>query len=338
MVAHILRHSGYGCNAFLGGIAANYNTNFWSHERNVSVIEADEYDRSFLRLSPDIAIISSMDADHLDIYGTEEALQDAFIQFSEKLKPGGLLISKYGLAKTSSLKASRHITYSATDTKAAVHAHNIKLQEGGYCFDVKLEDAAMENVVLNMGGRHNIENITAAIAVAHALQIDAVFIKAAVAAYAGVKRRFEYIVPPASGNMVFVDDYAHHPEELRTLLTGAKGLFAERKCTIIFQPHLFSRTNDFATGFAAVLDQADEIILLPIYPARELPMPGVTSQLITGFMQNKNVRIIQKEDLVHYLAQHWLPAVTDPKKQLLITAGAGDIDTLVQPIKKLLNQ
>lgn len=338
MVAHILRHSGYGCNAFLGGIAANYNTNFWSHERNVSVIEADEYDRSFLRLSPDIAIISSMDADHLDIYGTEAALQDAFIQFSEKVKPGGLLISKYGLAKTSSLKASRHITYSAADTKAVVHAHNIRLQEGGYCFDVQLEDAVMENVVLNMGGRHNIENITAAIAVAHALQIDAASIKAAVAAYAGVKRRFEYIVPPAAGHVVFVDDYAHHPEELRALLTGAKGLFAERKCTIVFQPHLFSRTNDFATGFAAVLDQADEIILLPIYPARELPMPGVSSQLVTDLMQNKNVRIVEKENLVNYLAQHWLPAVTDPKKQLLITAGAGDIDTLVQPIKKLLNQ
>lgn len=219
-----------------------------------------------------------------------------------------------------------------------VHAFNIRLQEGGYCFDVQLDNAVMENVVLNMGGGHNIENITAAIAVAHALQIDSTFIKAAVAAYAGVKRRFEYIVPPAADNVVYVDDYAHHPEELRALLNGAQGLFADRKCTLVFQPHLFSRTNDFATGFAAVLDQADEIILLPIYPARELPMPGVNSEMLVQLMQNKNVRIVEKENLATYLAQQWLPGITDRKKQLLITAGAGDIDTEVQPIKKLLNQ
>ncbi len=326
MVAHILQHSGFGCNAFLGGIAANYGSNFWSSTNNVCVVEADEYDRSFLKLNPDVAIITAMDPDHLDIYGTAENVEQAFIDFSSKVKANGLLISKYGLKRGDELKAAHHITYHQKDEKADVHAANIKTNNGSYVFDVKAKDWALNDVALNMGGLHNIENITAAIAVAQHLKISDDKIKAAVSSFKGVKRRFEYIVK--NEQQIFIDDYAHHPDELHALLTGAKGLFPEKKCTVIFQPHLFSRTKDFADGFAATLDMADEIILLPIYPARELPMEGVTSEMILAKMKNKNSSVKTKEQLLQWIKEN--------KRELLITAGAGDIDTLVEPIKKLI--
>ncbi len=327
MLAHILRHSGYGCNAFLGGIAVNYNSNFWTSDNNVCVAEADEYDRSFLQLNPDIAIITSMDADHLDIYGTVEAMEQAFIDFSGKVKPGGLLISKYGLKRTADLKADGHITYSGTDSNAHVYATNMAMQQGSYFFDVVLPNKTIHGVALHMGGMHNVENVVAAIAVADHLQIDAEKIKEAVAAFRGVKRRFEYITAPAE-SPVLIDDYAHHPEELRALITGAKGLFPDKRCTVIFQPHLYSRTNDLATEFAQVLDLADEVVLLPIYPARELPMPGVHSEMIAERMTLKNRQVLDKEALLPWLAEQSF--------ELVITAGAGDIDTLVQPIKQIL--
>jgi UDP-N-acetylmuramate--alanine ligase len=327
MIAHILRHSEYGCNAFLGGIAVNYNTNFWSSSNDVSVAEADEYDRSFLKLNPDIAIISSMDADHLDIYGTPENMEQAFIDFAARIKPGGLLISRYGLKRAADLIAPTHLTYDVENAAADISALNIQVQNGSYCFDVKVQQQIIQNVLLNMGGRHNIENATAAIAVAVTLGIDAAKIKAAVQSFSGVKRRFEYIIK--SDEQVFVDDYAHHPEELRALITGAKGLYPSKKCTVIFQPHLFSRTKDHADGFAQVLDMADEVVLLPIYPARELPMPGVSSQLIASRMANKNVQIIPKEALPGYVKNH--------QPQLLITAGAGDIDTMLEAIKNSIS-
>ncbi|MEO6722506.1 MAG: Mur ligase family protein, partial [Ferruginibacter sp.] len=332
MVAHILTHSGFGCNAFLGGIAVNYNSNFWNSENNVCVVEADEYDRSFLRLSPDVAIISSMDADHLDIYGTAESMEQAFIDFSARVKPGGLLISRYGLKRHNELKATRHITYDLSNEEADVHAANITMTDGSYQFDVVNKNADgntwhLKDVVLNMGGRHNIENSLAAITVAHSLKIDDEKIKDAVTAFRGVKRRFEYIIK--NKELVMVDDYAHHPEELRALITGAKDLFRNRKCTVIFQPHLFSRTKDFADGFAEVLDMADEVILLPIYPARELPMEGVSSELILKKMKNTNSQILDKHELVEWIKSN--------QPSLLITAGAGDIDTMVQPLKQALD-
>ncbi len=332
MVAHILRHSGYGCNAFLGGISVNYDTNFWpqapagSSEKKVSVVEADEYDRSFLKLSPDVAIISSMDPDHLDIYGTAENMEQAFIEFSEKIKPGGLLLSKYGLKRTEDLKAHEHLTFHLNNENASVYAVNLKMIKGSYQFDVRMQYWELKDVVLNMGGLHNIENMIAAISVAHYLEIDNDKIREAVAAFKGVKRRFEYIVK--NDERVMVDDYAHHPEELRALITGAKNLFPEKKCTVIFQPHLYSRTRDFADGFAETLDLADEVILLPIYPARELPMEGVSSEMILERMKNSYKRILDKVDVLEW--------VKNNKTELLITSGAGDIDTLVEPIKKIL--
>ncbi|MGC4037295.1 MAG: UDP-N-acetylmuramate--L-alanine ligase [Chitinophagaceae bacterium] len=331
MTAHLLRDTGYGCNAFLGGISVNYGTNFWSNERNVCVIEADEYDRSFLKLSPDIAIISSMDPDHLDIYGTAEAMEQAFIDFSGKIKAGGLLISKHGLKRGKELKGSQHFTYSLKDKGATVYAEDIRISNGSYEYNVIVNGKRLENVVLNMGGMHNVENSLAAIAVASSLNIDGKKIKAAVNSFLGVKRRFQYIVK--NGEHVFIDDYAHHPEELRALITGAKGLFAGKKCTIIFQPHLYSRTNDFADGFAEVLDMADEIILLPIYPARELPMPGVTSEMIAGKMKSKNIKVLNKDEVKEWIRKEYKKRVGE----VLITAGAGDIDTLVEPIKQILS-
>jgi len=327
MVAHILRHSGFGCNAFLGGIAVNYDSNFWSDEKDVCVVEADEYDRSFLKLSPDVAVITAMDPDHLDIYGTKENVEQAFIEFSARVKEGGLLLSKYGMGRSAELKASRHLSYHGQDERADVHATNISMNNGSYRFDVVIKDKTVDNLELHMGGQHNIENVTAAIAIASKLGIAEDKIRAAVAAFRGVKRRFEYIVK--NDRQVFIDDYAHHPDELAALVKGAKSLFADKKCTLVFQPHLYSRTRDFADGFAASLDQADELILLPVYPARELPIEGVSSRMIKEKMKNSQVRIMEKKELLDWLKEN--------KRELLITAGAGDIDTLVEPIKAILN-
>ncbi|MEO6358064.1 MAG: UDP-N-acetylmuramate--L-alanine ligase, partial [Ferruginibacter sp.] len=295
MVAHILTHSGYGCNAFLGGIAVNYGTNFWGSQKNVCVVEADEYDRSFLKLNPDIAVISSMDPDHLDIYGTAENMEQAFIDFSARIKPGGLLLSKFDLKRQGDLKGDQHLTYHLDNRNADVYATNITMNNGSYHFDVVISKEPPfggqgGSVVLNMGGLHNIENVLAAIGVAHQLQIADSKIIDAVAAFRGVKRRFEYIVK--TDKLVYIDDYAHHPEELRALITGAKKLFANKKCVVVFQPHLFSRTNDLADGFAEVLDLADEIILLPIYPARELPMEGVSSNMIIERMHSESKMVL----------------------------------------------
>ena len=328
MIAHILRDSGYGCNAFLGGIAANYNTNFWSNENKVVVVEADEYDRSFLKLSPNIAVITSMDSDHLDIYGTPNEVENAFIQFSTKIKSNGLLVSKYALSRESELNAHKHITYSNQNSNATVYANNIKVVEGSYLFDVTATTWQISNITLHMGGLHNIENVTAAITVAKQLNIPDEKIKNAVANFKGVKRRFEYIVKQE--NAVLIDDYAHHPAELSALINGVKSIYTHKKITIVFQPHLYSRTNDLATEFAQSLDKADEVILLPIYPARELPMKGVESNIIFDKMTLQKKYLLNKNELQLWIANN--------KPSLVVMAGAGDIDALVQPIAKTMNE
>lgn len=330
MIAHLLRHTGYGCNAFLGGVAVNYNSNYWSDTRNVCVVEADEYDRSFLRLSPDIAVITAMDADHLDIYGTAEAMEDAYIDFSRRVKSGGWMISKHGLKRSAALESTHQLTYSLHDTGADIHAENIRMENGSYHFNVVTRLWKLNDITLNMGGLHNIENVIAAIMIAHHLGIADEKIKAAVADFKGVKRRFEYMIKTPS--LVFVDDYAHHPEELRALISGARKLFPEKKCTVIFQPHLFTRTRDFAKDFAESLDLADEVVLLPIYPARELPIEGVTSDLILDQMTIASKQILEKAQVLDFIKQQ------NNNNWLLITAGAGDIDTLLQPIKTILDK
>ncbi|MEO5648840.1 MAG: UDP-N-acetylmuramate--L-alanine ligase [Ginsengibacter sp.] len=341
MTAHILRDSGFGCNAFLGGISVNYDTNFWSNTHAVDVVEADEYDRSFLKLSPDIALISAMDADHLDIYGTVENMRAAFVEFGEKLKSGGLLLTRFGLSDKE-FTAANHLRYALQNDAADVYASNITMHNGSYEFDVMAQDWMMDKVTLHMGGMHNVENAVAAIAIAHYLKIDPDKIRNAVAGFKGVKRRFEYIIGPTEAtrhknNVVYIDDYAHHPEELKALIRSAKSLFSKRRCTVIFQPHLFTRTRDFAKEFAEALDLADEVLLLPIYPARESPIDGVTSELIVKKMENENADIISKEELLNYLGSNYLKSVqASSYGQLLITAGAGNIDQLIEPIKKII--
>lgn len=335
MTAHILRHSGYGCNAFLGGIAVNYDSNFWSSEKNVCVVEADEYDRSFLKLYPDIGVITAMDPDHLDIYGNRENLLQAFIDFTGNIKKDGTLISKWGLERTGDMKGSTHLTYHLQNQNANIYAANIKTIHGSYVFDACVNGKWLKDLKLNMGGTHNIENALVAIAIAEQLQIDDDKIRSAVDAFRGVKRRFEYILSPANHSpILYVDDYAHHPAELEAVLKGARSLFPDRKITIIFQPHLYSRTRDLADAFAESLDLADEVILLPIYPARELPIPGITSATILEKIKNKNKTIVPKEDLLN-----WIKTELDASQPgLLITAGAGNIDQMVEHIKETLTK
>lgn len=328
LTAHILRHSGFGCNAFLGGISANYQTNFWHSEKNVFVIEADEYDRSFLKLSPDIAVITAMDADHLDIYGTAAAVEDAFIEFSAKVKKNGCLISPKSLHNANELHADNKLSYAIENLESDTNAVNIKVGEHAYTFDVNYRDEMISGFQLNMGGRHNIENALAAITIAKYLGIDNEKIKDAIHSFKGVKRRFEFILNNTEN--IFIDDYAHHPEELRVLIAGVKELYPNKKCVLVFQPHLYSRTKDLANEFAQALDQADEVILLPLYPAREKPIEGVSSELILHKMISKNKSLMEKNALLEYIKN------TSPG--LLVTAGAGDIDMLLPTIKNILMQ
>ncbi len=346
MIAHILRDSGFGCNAFLGGISTNYSTNFWSQKetggeaKEISVVEADEYDRSFLKLSPDIAVISSMDADHLDIYGDETKMQDAFVAFGNKVKENGLLIIKKGLKRTKDINTKNKWNYSLQNDAATVFAKDIQIHEGGYYFNVHLPELIISGLKLNVGGMHNVENMLAAIAVANKLEIDEEKIKNAVASYTGVNRRFEYIIPPTVQERggyilpVFIDDYAHHPEELKALLKSTRSLFPQRKITVIFQPHLFTRTRDFKSEFADSLSLADQVLLLPIYPAREKPIEGVSSEIIFSEI-NVEKKIIEKEALVDWM-KTYVQTINKEFGEVIITAGAGDIDALVAPLKHII--
>lgn len=334
MIAYLLRDSGYGCNAFLGGISANYDTNFWADEKNVCVIEADEYDRSFLKLSPDVAVITAMDADHLDIYKTEENVKQAYRDFAGRVKKDGLLLKKLGLDRK--MEASSTLSYSLQNDSADVYAANIQLKNGGYEFDVVMKNNMIAGLHLNMGGMHNVENMTAAIAVAGYLNIENEKIRKAVASFKGVKRRFEYVVH--TPGLIFIDDYAHHPEELKALINSVKTLFPQKKCTVIFQPHLYSRTRDFAAEFAEVLDMAHQIILLPIYPARELPVEGVSSDLILQKMHNNNKAVMDKDALLSWVSGVFNKTRNTEFGEVLITAGAGDIDKLIIPIKEIIEK
>ncbi len=326
MIGHVLRDTGFGCNAFLGGIATNYNTNFWSSDKNNVVVEADEYDRSFLKLSPNIAIITSVDPDHLDIYGTAENVANAFVEFSNKIKSGGCLILKHGLKNADQFQVNDTCTYSVSNANADIHIENLKVENGAYHFNVINTYWRLDDVVLNMGGLHNIENALSAIGVAKYLKIDDDKIKRALVNFKGVKRRFEKVI---DDNHILIDDYAHHPEELRALIEGVRSLYPTHHLTLIFQPHLFSRTNDLAGGFAESLDKADEVILLPIYPARELPMEGVTSKIIYDKMHLNNKKLMEKTEMLDY--------ISSLKPSLIVMAGAGDIDILVYKVKEQLS-
>jgi UDP-N-acetylmuramate--alanine ligase len=319
MVAHILKDSGIDCSAFLGGIASNYNTNVLYGKTNIVVVEADEYDRSFLTLYPDIAVITSMDADHLDIYGDHSHLTDSFKMFASQIKEGGVLIHKKGLPLDTGY------TYSILE-EADATASNIRIENGSFYFDFSNSDTDIRDIQLGIPGFHNVENATAAIEATLRLGVSAGDIRNALASFRGVHRRFEYIVK--NDNHIYIDDYAHHPEELRAAINSVKKLYPDKKLVTIFQPHLYTRTRDFADGFAEVLDMTDELIMLDIYPARELPIEGVTSEMILGKMQLKNKRLAGKQEAIDI--------IKNEQPALLLTVGAGDIDTLVEPLKNAL--
>jgi UDP-N-acetylmuramate--alanine ligase len=323
IIAHVLKHSGYDCSAFLGGISTNYHSNVLFGENNVLVVEADEFDRSFLTLHPDIAVITSMDPDHLDIYGDKKHLEESFRLFASQVKSGGKLIYKHSLPLN-----KKGMTYGLNSTSSDFTAHNIRIENGEYVFDFKSKEKEINDLQLGLPGIHNVENAAAAIVVALELKIPEDKIRAALASFAGVRRRFEYIVK--NDKNIFIDDYAHHPEELRACISSVKQIYPKRKLTAIFQPHLYTRTRDFADGFAEVLSQVDELILLDIYPARELPISGVDSEMLFKKIKLDKKVLTTKLNLMEELKHRDLDVV--------LTVGAGDIDTMVQPIKDFLTK
>jgi UDP-N-acetylmuramate--alanine ligase len=322
LTAHVLRACGIDCSAFLGGIAQNFQSNFVNGQSDWVVAEADEYDRSFLHLHPEIAAITSMDADHLDIYGDEDSIHETgFLAFAKQVT--GTLYVQYEWLKFFDKNAVRSFGVDGGDYRA----ENLRVEDGYFVFDYKNPDSSIPNLQLPMPGRHNVENATIAISVALQLGAKPEAIRTSLLSFKGIKRRFEFVI--RTEKTVFIDDYAHHPTELRAAIGAAKQLFPNRKVTGIFQPHLYSRTRDFVDGFAAALDGLDEILLLDIYPAREKPIPGVTSEIIFERMQNANKQLVTKANLLEVLKNKELDVV--------MTLGAGDIDTFVQPIKKILD-
>ncbi|AUC75239.1 UDP-N-acetylmuramate--L-alanine ligase [Olleya sp. Bg11-27] len=321
ILGHLLNECDIELTAFLGGISENYNSNLILNGDQVSVVEADEFDRSFLTLSPDMACITSMDADHLDIYGDASELIKTFEDFSKKLKPNGKLFVKNGLP----LKG---ITYGIEDN-ADYSAQNIRIENGVYVFDVKTPETVLKDFRFNLPGRHNLSNALVALAMSLEYGVSAVKLAKALVSYLGVKRRFTYQIK--TDDLVFIDDYAHHPEEINAVRQAVREMYPSDKVVAVFQPHLFSRTKDFAEEFAKSLSQFDEVILLDIYPARELPIEGVTSEWLLSLIENENKKLVSKETLVNNIIQS--------EAKIVLTIGAGDIGAEVSKIKKaLLNE
>ncbi len=329
MVAHLLRASGVNCTAFLGGITQNYGTNFLLNEPTekagevVCVVEADEFDRSFLTLYPDLAIVTSTDADHLDIYGEHGALLDSFRDFVGQIKPKGVLFMREGLKLAAGTEAEV-LEYSLQ--KGSYHSKNLRIENARFIFDIVYPGNEIKDVSMRIPGYHNVENAIAASAAALRLGVSPEQIRAGLASYRGVKRRFEYIIE--SEDLTFIDDYAHHPTEIEAFLTSVRALYPDRHITAIFQPHLFTRTRDFAEGFATSLGLADRLFLLEIYPAREQPIVGVSSQMLLEKIELTDKEIISNENLLRKLEGIDI--------EVLVTIGAGDIDRLVPAIAQLL--
>ena len=327
ILTHILREGGVDCTAFLGGIANNFSSNYVEGKSDWVVVEADEYDRSFLHLHPEIAIILSMDADHLDIYGADEAVKEGFRMFGSQIKKNGkLLVNQKWITEYLQKKEVRNEIKTYGLETGDYHATNIKVVDGYFVFDFKSKMSDIDDLQFNLPGHHNIENATAAIAVALALGVSVDAIRRSLVSFKGIRRRFEIIY--RNENVVYIDDYAHHPSELRAAIHAARTLFPNKRITGIFQPHLFSRTRDFLLEFAEVLSTLDEVMLLEIYPARELPIAGVTSEAVYQLITNEAKTLTTMRELLDLLATRDL--------EVLMTLGAGDIDTLVAPIKEQL--
>ena len=320
LVSHIFTAAGEGCSAFLGGISKNYDSNLLISNNDVMVAEADEFDRSFLQLYPEIAVITSMDADHLDIYGDEAHIREAFKAFASQVS--GTVIVKYGLDITPADTKARIMTYSFGNPAADFHAEAL---EDGH-FDLHYPGGVIEDCVVGIPGWVNIENATAAAAIGLTYGLDPQKIRQALATFSGVKRRFDLQVKRPG--CVYIDDYAHHPEEISAALSSIRNSYPDMKLTAVFQPHLYTRTRDFAQEFAQALSKADKLILLDIYPAREEPIPGVSSEIIFKDVTCPEKVLLKRAELMDYLRNE--------KVELLVTLGAGDIDRFVGQIAQML--
>lgn len=321
ILGHLLRFCEVKLTAFLGGISENYNSNLILNGDEVSVIEADEFDRSFLTLSPDIACITSMDADHLDIYGSKEALHESFNDFAKKLKPEGVFFVKNGLPIDG-------LTYGVEDNSDYT-AQNVTIKQGSYHFDLKTPQETYAGFTFSLPGRHNLSNATVALAMALKQGCNPEDLKKALAEFKGVQRRFSYQIK--TDDLVYIDDYAHHPEEINAIHQAVREMYPDTSVTVVFQPHLFSRTKDFGQEFADSLSKFDDILLLDIYPAREMPIEGIDSNWLLEMIKNPNKKVINKSDLIE--------EIKATKNKVILSLGAGDIGEQVKQIKKgLLNE
>ena len=327
LVAHILTEAGTGCSAFLGGISKNYGTNMLMSKTPTVVAEADEFDRSFLQLHPAIAAITAMDADHLDIYGDLEHVQEAFREFASQISE--TLILKYGCPISQDQISARIYTYHFDDERADIHSTNLRLSaDGHYTYDLVYPAGVLKDIRVGTLGWVNVENSIAAAAICLCYGTDAQKIRHAIGTYQGAQRRLdEHVNKPG---LAYIDDYAHHPAELASAISSIRGIFPERRITAVFQPHLYTRTRDFAHEFAEALSGVDKLILLDIYPARELPIEGVTSEIIFKDVTAPEKVMLPKEELMDYLAKEDL--------DVLVTFGAGNIDRFIAPIREMLEK
>ena len=329
MLAHILKSSHVDCNAFLGGILKNYGSNLMlSDTSDLTVIEADEYDRSFHQLSPYMAAITSVDPDHLDIYGTEEAYKESFAIFTSLIRPDGVLLMRKGIDLQPRLQDGVKLYTYSGENEGDFYAENVKIGNGEIIFDFVTPNSKIKNIILGVPVKINIENAVVAMAIAWLNGVKEDELREAMASFAGAKRRFDFYLK--HDDIVLIDDYAHHPSELEASIQSVKALYPNKKITGIFQPHLFSRTNDFASEFAHSLSLLDQLILLDIYPAREEPIPGVTSKLIFDQVSISDKQMVNKADL--------LSVIEKGNYQVLLMIGAGDIDRLLVPVKEILEK
>ncbi len=319
ILGHILYESGADVTAFLGGIVENYHSNLIGKGKTISVVEADEFDRSFLHLHPDIACVTSMDADHLDIYGDKSAIEDSFREFADKVSDKTKLFVPKGLPiEGLTVGINNGATYTAK---------NIRVENSSYVFDVETPSETIKNIAFGLPGHHNLMNALMALAMAKTFGTPTIDIANALASFKGVQRRFSYQIK--SENLVYIDDYAHHPTEINAVHQAVRELYPNQKILAIFQPHLFSRTKDFADGFAESLAQFDELLLMDIYPARELPMEGITSEWLLSKIKNENKKLVQKSVLIDEILKS--------KATIIVTIGAGDIGEMVPEIKRALS-
>jgi UDP-N-acetylmuramate--alanine ligase len=320
ILGHILFESGVDVTAFVGGIVENYNSNLIGNGKTITVVEADEFDRSFLHLHPDIACVTSMDADHLDIYGDKSAIEASFREFADKV------VDKSKLFITNELPL-KGVTC-AVNEKADFTAFNIRIKNSQYVFDVKTPSETLHDLEFGLPGKHNLMNALMALAMAKTFGLPTKDIASALLSFKGIKRRFSYQIK--TDNLVYIDDYAHHPTEINAVHQAVRELYPDKKVLAIFQPHLFSRTKDFANDFAKSLAAFDEVLLLDIYPARELPMEGITSQWLLDKIDNNHKKLITKKELI--------PSILESNATVIVTIGAGDIGEMVKSIKKALNE